>query len=383
MRIELYDGETNYCNDCDCDPGKDKLKSFKIIYDIEEADDYDGDDLLLCENCILKWYKAFNNKVWENGDQIKREIEFKKRIKKALKEPSLATSLLRIEIKRKTMKFSILLGLLIQAVILYFLISQYKVYEFIPFMILLWIPLFFEIILPHKFEDDFPIPKESNDSDFFQKIRSIPEIESKTQSDLKELRDFTDIQKVCKLRPMGDCLDMFNYGGECCEAKCPVLDSIKSMKAFLKKDPESNYCPDCGTHMLNLENRKYCATCPKFIEKVDLDKSEKIDDSKPIVIPSSGDIHLSEEGSKRFYEIINEKQEGKEIDLDNVREDITKGFNEIQKNNDERHEKWYEIMKDCKDRDQSICNNQDHWDHGEAYSCYYTDCPKMKKEADK
>ena len=65
-----------------------------------------------------------------------------------------------------------------------------------------------------------------------QKIRSIPEIEEKTQTDLKELRDFTDIQKICKLRPMGKCLDIFNYGGECCESKCPVLDGIKSMEAF-------------------------------------------------------------------------------------------------------------------------------------------------------
>jgi hypothetical protein len=65
-----------------------------------------------------------------------------------------------------------------------------------------------------------------------QKLRSNPEIEAKTQADLKDLRDFTDFQKICKLHPLGYCLDMFNYGGKCCEEKCPIVDGIKAMEAF-------------------------------------------------------------------------------------------------------------------------------------------------------
>jgi len=45
-----------------------------------------------------------------------------------------------------------------------------------------------------------------------QKIRSIPEIEEKTQTDLKELRDFTDIQKICKLRQRTNTIEVERLG---------------------------------------------------------------------------------------------------------------------------------------------------------------------------
>jgi predicted transcriptional regulator len=67
------------------------------------------------------------------------------------------------------------------------------------------------------------------------KIKWKKAIDVKTKKDLKNLKDFKDFKKVCKLHPFGHkkiCLDMWNYGGDCCEEKCPILDGQKAMEAF-------------------------------------------------------------------------------------------------------------------------------------------------------
>jgi predicted transcriptional regulator len=67
------------------------------------------------------------------------------------------------------------------------------------------------------------------------KIKWLKSIDVKTKKDLKDFKDFKDFKKVCKLHPFGHkkiCLDMFNYGGDCCEEKCPIVDGQKAMEAF-------------------------------------------------------------------------------------------------------------------------------------------------------
>jgi hypothetical protein len=58
----------------------------------------------------------------------------------------------------------------------------------------------------------------------------------KLQADFKDLKDFKDIKKVCILHPLGYCLDMWNYDGDCCEEKCPILDGQKAMEAFEEEE---------------------------------------------------------------------------------------------------------------------------------------------------
>lgn len=329
MKIEKV--ESNYCNDCKKSvPYPEHFDAFKIESENLEVEE----SMVLCEDCLTKL---------DNGIQIIKDLNNQQKVLREVcenYEPILGKVIDEMNRRKSERIFKIILlpifGLLTFGI--KFLIES-----------LTWIdwsenPILFSIINP------YPI--------IFLMLY---------------ISTYLVIIKVLKRNPINPRRIIRKMQWK------NFLTKLRHRR--INKAIDSNVCSDCGTELIILPNRKYCPNCPKYFEQVDLDTCEKIDDGPGIVFPREGEIHLSEEGSKRFYEIINEKQKEKEIDLDKVRTDLQSSYDEMQKKDEARFNEWSKMSDNCNERSfVVICVNQENPNYGFIRSCDYALCPKLKKE---